>query len=154
MTALNYFEFYQTSLIRRIGHHNRFKRTIIGSILCFLFRNKFQRISSAAQCKNWKDLSLRHCNAYHTKDGPWKLVRAKAKEIRQKQDSLLDLKRKLRDERLAREKVLLKPIKFLNRNFGTLQNLFRKSENLLKRPKKLRKVKNQSQKWIYRRLDF
>ena len=61
---------------------------------------------SASQCKNWKDISLRHCNAYHTKDGPWKMVREKAKEIRNKQDSLLELKRKLREERLTREKVV------------------------------------------------
>ena len=74
----------------------------IEKILSKIFKKKKLR---AAECKNWKDISLRHCNAYHTKDGPWKMVREKAKQIRNKQDSLLELKRKLREERLTREKV-------------------------------------------------
>ena len=58
----------------------------------------------AADCKNWKDLSLRHCNAYHTKDGPWKAVREKNKELKFKQESLLELRRKLRVERKEKRK--------------------------------------------------
>ena len=49
-------------------------------------------------------MSLRHCNAYHTKEGPWKAVREKNKELKMKKESLLELKRKLRDERREKRK--------------------------------------------------
>ena len=64
--------------------------------LYFIFR--------VTECKNWRDMSLRHCNAYHTKEGPWKAVREKNKELKMKKESLLELKRKLRDERREKRK--------------------------------------------------
>jgi len=67
-------------------------------VLYYIFR--------VAQCKNWKDLSLRHCNAYHSKDGPWKAVREKNKELNFKRESLLELRKKLRDERKEKRKEI------------------------------------------------
>ena len=77
------------------------------------------------ECKNWRDMSLRHCNAYHTKEGPWKAVREKNKELKMKKESLLELKRKLRDERREKRKkneepAASKPKPKMDLSVGTL----------------------------------
>ena len=47
---------------------------------------------------------MRHCNAYHTKDGLWRFVREKYKEKREKQKNLISLKRDLNTERKKKRK--------------------------------------------------
>ena len=49
-------------------------------------------------------MSVRHCNAYHTKDGMWRFIREKYKERREREQNLLKLKRDLHSERKNKRK--------------------------------------------------
>ena len=51
----------------------------------------------ASECEYWTDEKVRHCNAYHTKDGLWKFIREKYKERKAKKENLLAIKRDLHE---------------------------------------------------------
>ena len=58
----------------------------------------------AKECQKWTDSSVRHCNAFHKKDGIWSFIRMKYKERREKEKNLLEVKRGLREERKKKKK--------------------------------------------------
>ncbi|CBY20935.1 unnamed protein product [Oikopleura dioica] len=53
----------------------------------------------ASKCEYWTDEKVRHCNAYHTKEGLWKFIREKYKERKAKKENLLAIKRDLHEQR-------------------------------------------------------
>ncbi|CAG5112690.1 Oidioi.mRNA.OKI2018_I69.chr2.g6877.t1.cds [Oikopleura dioica] len=53
----------------------------------------------ASKCDYWTDAKVRHCNAYHTKDGLWRFIREKYKERKAKKENLLAIKRDLHEQR-------------------------------------------------------
>ena len=55
----------------------------------------------ASKCDYWTDAKVRHCNAYHTKDGLWRFIREKYKERKAKKENLLAIKRDLHEVNLT-----------------------------------------------------
>ena len=56
-------------------------------------------IFSASECKNWRDLSCRHCNAFHEKDGKWREIREEIKYEKNKKSSLQELRKSILEQR-------------------------------------------------------
>lgn len=57
----------------------------------------FETYFRASKCEYWTDEKVRHCNAYHTKDGLWRFIREKYKERKAKKENLLAIKRDLHE---------------------------------------------------------